>query len=60
MDYLKTKSGDAISDVWRAHDSRTNIAGQRRAAADTLRFSLVKSLPDSPAPTPTPTPLPAP
>jgi hypothetical protein len=72
MDYVKAKSGDAIADVWRAHDGRMNLAGQRRAAAETLRFSLVKALPGSavpapppssepePAPTPTPSPTPPP
>jgi hypothetical protein len=69
LDYLKGRSGDPIDDVWRAHDSRPNVAGQRRAAADTLRFSLVKSVPVSapapepestPAPAPTPTPAPPP
>jgi hypothetical protein len=52
MDYVKTQSGDAISDVWRAHDSRPNVGGQRRAAADTLRFSLVKAVGGSAPPEP--------
>ena len=65
MDYVKSVSGDAIPDVYRANDDaidRVNIAGRRRAAADTLRFSLVKAaLPGSPpAPEPTPTPAPEP
>ncbi len=65
MDYIKLRSGDAIFDVYRANDdSRVNVAGRRRAAADTLRFSLEKaSLPGSqpsPAPTPPPSPDPTP
>ena len=53
LDYVKLQSGEAISDVWRASDSRSNIAGLRRAAADTLRFSLVKAaLPGAQAPPP--------
>lgn len=37
---VKAQSGVAIPDVWRAHDSRTNVAGLLRAGADTLAFSL--------------------
>lgn len=58
MDYVKLKSGDVIPDIWRAYDGRLNIAGLRRAEADTLRFSLVKAaLPgtqSSPPPDPSP------
>ncbi len=68
MDYIKARSGQVIPDVWRANDSRVNVAGLRRAAADTLRFSLLKadrpvavpSPSPTPAPSPTPTPEPAP
>jgi len=65
MDYIKFMSGDAIPNVYRANDEaidRVNIAGRRRAAADTLRFSLVKAaVPGSqPTPAPTPPPLPEP
>jgi hypothetical protein len=63
LDYMKIKSGFAIPDVWRAHDSRVNVVGLRRAAAETLRFSLVKAalpgpqvLPPPPSPDPTPPP----
>ena len=65
LDYLKTRSGGAIPDVWRAHDTRVNDAGLRRAALDTLRFSLLKAPPRArasatgPVPTP-PTPEPPP
>jgi hypothetical protein len=47
FDYVKLMSGVAIPDVWRAHDSRLNVAGLRRAAAATLKFSLLvkESLP---------------
>ncbi len=41
-DAVKTQSGGAIPDVWRAHDDRINVAGLLRAAADTLKFSLDK------------------
>lgn len=37
---VKASSGSAIPDVWRAHDTRVNVAGQLRAAAETLRYSL--------------------
>ena len=60
LDYMKSKSGDAIPDVWRAHDSRVNVAGLRRAAAETLRFSLRKAALPGPAPAPSPTPPPPP
>ena len=60
LDYLKLKSGDAVSDVWRAHDSRVNIGGLRRAAAETLRFSLVKAAIPGPQPTPPSPPDPPP
>ena len=39
-----------ISDVWRANDSRVNIAGLRRAAGETLRFSLHKAVAPGPVP----------
>jgi hypothetical protein len=38
-DVVRAHSGE-IPDVWRAHDSRVNVAGLLRAAADTLKFSL--------------------
>lgn len=65
MDYIKFSSGGSIPNVYRANDDgidRINIAGRRRAAADTLRFSLVKAaLPGSqPAAAPTPPPVPEP
>ena len=37
---VRAHSGEDIPDVWRAHDSRVNVAGLLRAAADTLKFSL--------------------
>ena len=40
-DEVRANSG-AIPDVWRAHDSRVNVAGVLRAAADTLKFSLTR------------------
>jgi hypothetical protein len=39
-DAVKAASGSAIPDVWRAHDSLVNVAGQLRSAAETLRYSL--------------------
>ena len=56
LDYLKPKRGTVIPDVWRAHDSRLNVAGLRSAAAETLRFSLLKAALPAPAPSPTPPP----
>ena len=58
FDYVKFKSGVAISDVWRAHDSRLNLGGLRRAAADTLKFSLLvkQSLPAATLPEAAPPP----
>ncbi|HKC23936.1 MAG TPA: DUF6689 family protein [Thermoanaerobaculia bacterium] len=38
---VKSQSGAAIPDVWRANASLANVAGALRSAADTLRFSLV-------------------
>jgi len=38
---VKSQSGAAIPDVWRANASLVNVAGVLRSAADTLRFSLV-------------------
>jgi hypothetical protein len=38
---VKAHSGSSIPDVWRAHDSRTNVAGLLRSGADTLKFSLI-------------------
>jgi len=38
---VKTQSGAAIPDVWRANGGPVNVAGALRSAADTLRFSLV-------------------
>ncbi len=60
LDYVKLKSGGAISDVWRASDARSNIAGLRRAEADTLRFSLVKAALPGSQPSPPPDPPPPP
>jgi hypothetical protein len=40
-DEVLAHSGD-IPDVWRAHDSLVNVAGLLRAAAGTLRFSLIR------------------
>jgi hypothetical protein len=40
-DEVVAHSGD-IPDVWRAHDSVVNVAGLLRAAAGTLRFSLIR------------------
>jgi len=60
FDGVKARSGPVISDVWRAHDSRVNVAGVRRAAADTLRFTLVKAALPGPQPSPAPTPSPSP
>jgi hypothetical protein len=37
---VRAHSGGDIPDVWRANDSRPNVAGLLRAAADTLKFSL--------------------
>ncbi len=40
-DYVKAHSGEEIPDVWRANCApESNVAGQLRSAADTLRFSL--------------------
>jgi hypothetical protein len=48
-DAVKSQSGTAIPDVWRAGGDLPNVAGQLRAAADTLRFSL-GLVPSAPAP----------
>jgi tetratricopeptide (TPR) repeat protein len=40
-DEVLAHSGD-IPNVWRAHDSVVNVAGLLRAAAGTLRFSLIR------------------
>jgi hypothetical protein len=37
---VEAQSGLSIPDVWRANDSRPNVAGLLRAGADTLKFSL--------------------
>jgi hypothetical protein len=37
---VQSNSGAAIPDVWRASGDLSNVAGQLRAAAGTLRFSL--------------------
>jgi hypothetical protein len=37
---VRANSGTAIPDVWRASGDLPNVAGQLRAAAGTLRFSL--------------------
>src|SRR5687768_257889 len=37
---VRAHSGSDIPDVWRANDTRVNVAGLLRAAADTLKFSL--------------------
>jgi hypothetical protein len=60
LDYMKLNSGGVIHDVWRAHDSRVNVAGLRRAAGDTLRFTLVKAALPGPQPSPSPSPAPPP
>jgi hypothetical protein len=60
LDLANFYSGDVISNVWRAHDDRRNVAGLRRAAAETLRFSLHKAALPGPAPSPSPTPPPPP
>jgi hypothetical protein len=66
LDVTKSRSGLVISDVWRAHDDRVNVAGRRRAAAETLRFSLLKATAPGPVfspegtPSPEPTPPPSP
>jgi hypothetical protein len=39
-DAVRAASGSAIPDVWRAHDSLVNVAGQLRSTAETLRYSL--------------------
>jgi hypothetical protein len=39
-DTVRSHSGTAIPDVWRASGDLPNVAGQLRAAAGTLRFSL--------------------
>ena len=41
MKQVETESGDAIPDVWRASGDAVNAAGYLRAAAGTLRFSLI-------------------
>jgi len=38
---VKSQSGAAIPNVWRANGGPTNVAGLLRAGADTLKFSLV-------------------
>lgn len=38
---VRSHSG-AIPDVWRAHDTRANVAGLLRSGADTLKFSLTR------------------
>ena len=61
FDQVKARSGWIISDVWRANESRVNVAGVRRAAADTLRFSLLKAaVPGPVAPSPPPADPPPP
>ena len=45
---VKANSGEDIPDVWRANDSRPNVAGLLRAAADTLKFSLTVKANQSP------------
>ena len=40
-DEVKKQSGGVIPNVWRANGGPTNVAGLLRAAADTLKFSLV-------------------
>ena len=38
---VKSQSGEAIPNVWRANGGPTNVAGILRASADTLKYSLV-------------------
>jgi hypothetical protein len=38
---VKTQSGAAIPNVWRANGGPANVAGTLRSAADTLKYSLV-------------------
>ena len=38
---VKSQSGSAIPNVWRANGGPVNVAGLLRSAADTLKFSLV-------------------
>ncbi|HEY6066192.1 MAG TPA: DUF6689 family protein [Thermoanaerobaculia bacterium] len=40
-DAVKSQSGAAIPNVWRANGGPANVAGLLRAAADTLKYSLV-------------------
>jgi hypothetical protein len=40
-DAVKQNSGAAIPDVWRSARDVTNVAGELRAAASTLKFSLI-------------------
>ena len=40
-DAVKSQSGAAIPNVWRANGGPTNVAGLLRAGSDTLKFSLV-------------------
>ncbi len=45
---VQAHSGEDIPDVWRAHDSRPNVAGLLRASADSLKFSLTVKANQSP------------
>jgi Family of unknown function (DUF6689) len=38
---VKSQSGDAIPNVWRANGGPVNVAGLLRSSADTLKYSLV-------------------
>jgi hypothetical protein len=40
-DAVKSQSGAAIPNVWRANGGPTNVAGILRSSADTLKYSLV-------------------
>ena len=45
---VKAASGSAIPDMWVAHDSVVNVAGQLRSAAETLRYSLTLKVSGTP------------
>ncbi len=45
---VRTQSGAAIPDLWRAHDTLVDVAGLLRSGAETLTFSLNRKLSGSP------------
>jgi hypothetical protein len=47
-DDVKAASGSSIPDVWRANVPVPNVAGQLRAAADSLKFSLSRKASQGP------------